>query len=319
MFFRSVELTFFVNSFISCGMASPHIIDASDFAIRKVSFNPNKGRLSVMNLRSLGPVAGQPISVKVKYRIPFSEPIQRSVRGNLVHFKTKWGPKIQFSCILLRVLIVAMLHHRPFKTSNENVLWKNVIYWLNHIDFQIQEIFPSRLANPINKPVLRTRLFIGFATLSGNISMWINLYLFEPSHDKTNKMTVRLVKTQSSLCAQWVAKDLPSSCGQRRLWSDWTDAQADLSSLGEYAILLVLSWGGSFVGILLLTGVVFMISAILLRVAISCNLSLFTLGTSCGQGRLWSDWAHMPFCWICHEAAHFVFCLILVDCSVKPV
>ena len=51
VFFRSVELTFFVNSFISCGMASPHIIDASDFAIRKVSFNTNKGRLSVMNIR----------------------------------------------------------------------------------------------------------------------------------------------------------------------------------------------------------------------------------------------------------------------------
>ena len=55
VFFRSVELTFFMNSFISCGMASPHITDASDFAIRKVSLNPNKGRLSVMNLRSPGP------------------------------------------------------------------------------------------------------------------------------------------------------------------------------------------------------------------------------------------------------------------------
>ena len=55
---------------------------------------------------------------------------------------------------------------------------KNVIYWLNRIDFQIQKIFPTRLAHPINK--LRTRLFIGFATLSRNIcctwkSMWINL------------------------------------------------------------------------------------------------------------------------------------------------
>ena len=93
VFFRSVELTFFVNLFISRGMALPHIIDASDFAIRKVSFNPNEGRLFVMNLRLPGRVTGQPISVKVKCRIPFSEPIQRSVRGNLVHFKTKWRPK----------------------------------------------------------------------------------------------------------------------------------------------------------------------------------------------------------------------------------
>ena len=67
--------------------------------------------------------------------------------------------------------------------------------------------------------------------------------LYEPPHDKTNNVAVRLAKTQislgirpvwsqSSLCAQWVAKDsyfkLPS-CGQRRLWSDWADAQADLS------------------------------------------------------------------------------------------
>ena len=61
---------------------------------------------------------------------------------------------------------------------------KNVIYWLNPIDLQIQEIFPSRLANPINKLVLRTLLFFGFATLSGNISciwksVWINLYVLK--------------------------------------------------------------------------------------------------------------------------------------------
>ena len=77
--FRGVELNNFMNSFISCGMASPQTIDASDFAIRKVSFNPNKGRVSVMNLRSPVPVAGQTITVKVKCTVPFSEPIKRSV------------------------------------------------------------------------------------------------------------------------------------------------------------------------------------------------------------------------------------------------
>ena len=84
-------------------MASPHIIDASSgFAIGKVSFKLNKGRLSVMNLRSPGSVGGQMISVKVNCRIPFSEPIQRSVKGYLVNFKIKWRPKIIFSCILSR-------------------------------------------------------------------------------------------------------------------------------------------------------------------------------------------------------------------------
>ena len=51
-----------------------------------------------MNLRSPGPVAGQPISVNVKCRMPFSETIRRSVRSNL----TIWRPKIQFSRILAR-------------------------------------------------------------------------------------------------------------------------------------------------------------------------------------------------------------------------
>ena len=33
---------------------------------------------------------------------------------------------------------------------------------------------------------------------------------------------------------------------QQRLWSDWVDAHADLSSLGCTVILMVLLWGGSF-------------------------------------------------------------------------
>ena len=33
-------------------------------------------------------------------------------------------------------------------------------------------MFPSTLANPINKLVLRTRLFIGFTTLSGNLEIF---------------------------------------------------------------------------------------------------------------------------------------------------
>ena len=72
-----------MNSYISCGMAPPHIIGTSEFAVRKVSFNSNKGRLSVMNLRSSEPVAGQTITVKVKCRIPFSEPIQGSAKGTV--------------------------------------------------------------------------------------------------------------------------------------------------------------------------------------------------------------------------------------------
>ena len=39
-----------------------------------------------------------------------------------------------------------------------------------------------------------------------------------------------LVWSESSRCAQWKGKDLKvSSCRQQRLWSEWADAQADLS------------------------------------------------------------------------------------------
>ena len=62
---------------------------------------------------------------------------------------------------------------------------------------------------------------------------------FEPHHDKTNK-SVRPAKTQISLGIRPVRSVFAvrlmgswgptvSSCGQRRLWSDWADAQADLS------------------------------------------------------------------------------------------
>ena len=68
------------------------------------------------------------------------------------------------------------------------------------------------------------------------------LNLFEPPHNKTNKMTVGPVKTQISL--GWSVWSEPWLWAWRKLgrcpgWSE--------SSLGAHAILLVLSWGGSFV------------------------------------------------------------------------
>ena len=65
---------------------------------------------------------------------------------------------------------------------------------------------------------------------------------YEPWHDKTNKMSVRPAKTQISLggCPGWSESSLGAQSqkawalsyplsAQRRLWSDWADAQADLS------------------------------------------------------------------------------------------
>ena len=38
VFFMGIELNDFINSYISYGIAPPHVIGASDFAIKKVSF-----------------------------------------------------------------------------------------------------------------------------------------------------------------------------------------------------------------------------------------------------------------------------------------
>ena len=48
----------------------------------------------------------------------------------------------------------------------------------------------------------------------------------------------------SSLCTQWVAKYPSFLHPDSEDWLDWADAQADLSSLGAHAILLVLSCAG---------------------------------------------------------------------------
>ena len=79
----------------------------------------------------------------------------------------------------------------------------------------------------------------------------------EPPHDKTNKMTVRPAKTQislgihpvwseSSLCAQWVAKDRSFLHAD----SEDSDQTGQMPRLiwvfaGRTATLLVLTWGGS--------------------------------------------------------------------------
>ena len=83
-------------------------------------------------------------------------------------------------------------------------------------------------------------------------------------------MTVRSAKAQislairsgwseSSLCAQWVTKDPSFLHADSEDWSDWADAQADLSL----------------------------------------------------------HWAHMPFCWIFHEAAHLGVNCITHLCLVE--
>ena len=83
--------------------------------------------------------------------------------------------------------------------------------------------------------------------------------MYEPPHDKTDKMVcapsedsdqpgyppslIRVFAVR--MTKAWVL-NYPSSA-QRRLWSEWADAQADLRFRWAKVILLVLSWGGSYI------------------------------------------------------------------------
>ena len=90
--------------------------------------------------------------------------------------------------------------------------------------------------------------FLGHNTLSFLKTLIYCMDLYEPRHDKTNKMSVRPVKTpislgirpvwsESSLCAPWVAKGASFfSCGQRRLirvggCPGWSESSLDAHSL----------------------------------------------------------------------------------------
>ena len=98
-------------------------------------------------------------------------------------------------------------------------------------------------------------------------ALWIVYYtspLYEPRHDKTNNVAVHPAKTQislgihpvwseSSLCAQWVAKD-PSLLHAGSEDSDQTGPMPRLIWVfaGRTVTLLVLSWGGSIISPILL-------------------------------------------------------------------
>ena len=72
--------------------------------------------------------------------------------------------------------------------------------------------------------------------------------VYEPLHDKTNKMAVRPVWSESSLSAWRSIGSLATHWAQHGLWSDWADAQADLSLRWAHTHF-VLSCRGSYVHI----------------------------------------------------------------------
>ena len=92
---------------------------------------------------------------------------------------------------------------------------------------------------------------LDITAVAGGILHGLQFYSNEPPSDKTNKMACAPSEdsdqSDQSLAVRmktaWVLSYPLSAKG--KLWSDWADAQADLSSLGAHAILLVLSCGGS--------------------------------------------------------------------------
>ena len=101
----------------------------------------------------------------------------------------------------------------------------------------------------------------GMTLLICLVLMHVHAHACEPRHDKTNKMSVRPAKTQislgihpvrseSSLCAQWVAKD-PSFLHADSEDSDQTGQMPRLICVfaGRTAILLVLSCHGSCIDV----------------------------------------------------------------------
>ena len=89
-----------------------------------------------------------------------------------------------------------------------------------------------------------------------NQSWWCRIWFItnEPQHGKTNKVTVCPAKTQISLCIcpVWSESSLSAwrklgsypLSAQWRLWSDWADAQADLSLHWAHShfVGFVMSW-----------------------------------------------------------------------------
>ena len=102
-----------------------------------------------------------------------------------------------------------------------------------HGDFHLYKKFSCHQLK--NKPLVEMDSFKVFDNVQGLLQMCqiirLNHVKFEPRHDKTNKVSVRQAKTQISLAIRpvWSESSLYAQRWQRRLWSDWADAQADLS------------------------------------------------------------------------------------------
>ena len=93
------------------------------------------------------------------------------------------------------------LHTRPFTTSPWDHLttkpWYHCTTFNTHFDWP-NDVYQNRLSL-LSSPLIRYQFIKTLASI---------LFLYEPRHDKTNKMSVRPVKTQISIHPVWSESSL---------------------------------------------------------------------------------------------------------------
>ena len=175
----------------------------------------------------------------------------------------KWFP--HFTFVLFSILII--LNNSPKKVFQDAERFLLITQWNTHNHIFFLYIADLNLWNS----AFITGIILGWlweleadhSECSQQFRIWYtwNSNQFyeenELPHDKTNKVAFVPSKDSDQLghpqslirvfavCVKkhWVLSyPLSAQC---RLWSDWADAQADLSLRWARVILLVLSWGGS--------------------------------------------------------------------------
>ena len=137
---------------------------------------------------------------------------------------------------------------------------------------------------------------------------------------------IRPVWSESSLYAEWVVKGPKlSSCGQRRLWSDWADAILwfycdHLAPYMSHSTTKPTKWHVCPVKTKISLGIHPVWSVFAIRIKKVLVLSYLLSA----QWRLWSDWVDAqaiwvfagctPNCWFCHAVAHI--CIYIHWCYI---
>ena len=74
---------------------------------------------------------------------------------------------------------------------------------------------------------------------------WQNLQSYTCAQQRQISLRIRPIWSVFHVRSLGSSRPKDSSCGQQRLWSDWADAQADLSLRWAHVVLLFLSCCGS--------------------------------------------------------------------------